>query len=52
MSIDLDRIFLLLSVAEKAAAHDPVKYRWIHAAATAELDKMSAENQKEASDGE
>lgn len=44
--MDFDKIFLLLSVVEKAAGHG-AKYNWIATAALAELDKL----QPEASDG-
>lgn len=50
--LDLDRVFLLLSVAEKAATHDPVKYRKIYSAAVAELDKMMEDHENGAEDTE
>lgn len=37
--LDLDRVFLLLSVIEKAAAHGP-KYGWIANEALAELNSL------------
>lgn len=43
--IDLDRIFLLLSVTEKALSHG-AQYRWIADAAMAELNKMHPDNQE------
>lgn len=49
MALDLDRVFLLLSVAEKAAAHGP-KYNWIATEAINELNKLDP-NQAEDSDG-
>lgn len=50
-TLDLDRIFLLLSVAEKAALHG-AQYNWISSAALDELDKIAAARKPEVSDGE